>query len=103
MLVSVNYLMKRRRRWEFKSKDLIVLNSNCWCQVCGTRRDRLDVHHAIPRSTGASTSEEWNAVVLCRMHHQEVESSQELASYCLRIAYWQKETGRRFNPLIDKV
>lgn len=87
-------------RYEFKNKEEIIRNSNSWCQVCGTRRDRLDLHHVYPDSEG---HKDWILVLLCRKHHKQVDHDAELIDLTKRIAQFQKETGRRYNPLTDKV
>jgi 5-methylcytosine-specific restriction endonuclease McrA len=56
----------------YKQLRKTILERDGWrCQNCGTRQ-RLDVHHIIPRARGGEDHER-NLITLCRSCHDELE------------------------------
>lgn len=58
-----------------------ILKRDGWrCQNCGAR-DRLDVHHIIPRARGGADHER-NLITLCRSCHNDLGWLHELCGEC---------------------
>jgi len=63
-----------------KLRELVLIRDNRTCQICGVEKDRLDVHHLIPRSKNGRDDFN-NLVTLCHSCHMRVEPKKSKKRY----------------------